>query len=171
MERTVSTSPSIAARTKPTSISSPTLLEVIRCATCTLSAPRNCIVPSSATGAPATLVTTSPGSSTPFTDPPAFVMRIPSAPRNPSERLSALFCAVCHEMPSAQRPGHLSFSSASRRNLCGNHLWSVLNRRVVLHAIDATPARWRGDAGSSPFDRARTATSSPRNDFVHRHTG
>ena len=26
----------------------------------------------------------------------------------------------------------------------------VLNHRVVLHAIDATPARWRGDAGSSP---------------------
>ena len=24
-----------------------------------------------------------------------------------------------------------------------------------LHAIDATPARWRGDAGSSPLDRAR----------------
>ena len=42
----------------------------------------------------------------------------------------------------------------------------VLNRRVVLHAIDATPARWRGDAGSSPLDRARTAASSPRNDFV-----
>ena len=36
----------------------------------------------------------------------------------------------------------------------------VLNHRVVLHAIDATPARWRGDAGSSPLDRARTATSS-----------
>ena len=33
----------------------------------------------------------------------------------------------------------------------------VLNRRVDLHAIDATPARWRGDAGSSPLDRARTA--------------
>ena len=32
----------------------------------------------------------------------------------------------------------------------------VLNRRVGLHAIDATPARWRGDAGSSPPDRART---------------
>ena len=28
----------------------------------------------------------------------------------------------------------------------------VLNRRVVLHAIDAPPARWRGDAGSSPLD-------------------
>jgi hypothetical protein len=28
----------------------------------------------------------------------------------------------------------------------------VLNRRVVLHAIDATPARWRGDAGSSEVD-------------------
>ena len=25
----------------------------------------------------------------------------------------------------------------------------VLNHRVVLHAIDETPARWRGDAGSS----------------------
>jgi hypothetical protein len=27
----------------------------------------------------------------------------------------------------------------------------VLNRRVDLRAIDATPARWRGDAGSSPL--------------------
>ena len=40
----------------------------------------------------------------------------------------------------------------------------VLNRRVDLHAIDATPARWRGDAGSSPLDRARSAASSPRNE-------
>ena len=31
-----------------------------------------------------------------------------------------------------------------------------------LHAIDATRARWRGDAGSSQLDRARTAASSPR---------
>ena len=42
----------------------------------------------------------------------------------------------------------------------------VLNRRVDLHAIDATPARWRGGVGSSPLDRARTAASSPRNDLV-----
>ena len=42
----------------------------------------------------------------------------------------------------------------------------VLNRRVVLHAIDATPARWRGDAGSSPLDGASTAASSSRNDLV-----
>ena len=42
----------------------------------------------------------------------------------------------------------------------------VLNRRVVLHAIDATPARWRGDAGSSPLDRARTASSSLTNDLL-----
>ena len=27
----------------------------------------------------------------------------------------------------------------------------VLNHRVVLHAIDATPARWRGDVGFSPL--------------------
>ena len=36
----------------------------------------------------------------------------------------------------------------------------VLNRRVVLHAIDATPARWRGGAGSSPLDGAGTAVRS-----------
>ena len=30
----------------------------------------------------------------------------------------------------------------------------VLNRRVDLHAIDATPARWRGDVGCSPLDGA-----------------
>ena len=43
----------------------------------------------------------------------------------------------------------------------------VLNRRVVLHAIDATPTRWRGDAGSSTLDRARTAAPSPRSGLVH----
>ena len=50
----------------------------------------------------------------------------------------------------------------------------VLNRRVVLHAIDATPARRRGDVNSSPLDRARTAASSPRNApdaLVDFHTG
>jgi hypothetical protein len=42
----------------------------------------------------------------------------------------------------------------------------VLNRCVCLHAIDATPARWRGDVGSSPLDGTSAATSSPRNDLV-----
>ena len=37
----------------------------------------------------------------------------------------------------------------------------ALNLRVDLHAIDATPARWRGDAGSLPLDGASTAASSP----------
>ena len=47
----------------------------------------------------------------------------------------------------------------------------ALNLRVNLHAIDATPARWRGDAGSSPLDRARTAASSPAPDaLVDFHT-
>jgi len=45
----------------------------------------------------------------------------------------------------------------------------VLDHRVVLHAIDAALARRRGDAGSSPLDRARTAASSPRNDLVKVH--
>ena len=52
-----------------------------------------------------------------------------------------------------------AWSRAACSDLCGNH-------RVVLHAIDATPARWRGDAGSSPLDQARTAASSPGNDLV-----
>ena len=57
---------------------------------------------------------------------------------------------------------------ATRSALRGNQFYGafVLNRRVVLHAIDATPARWRGDAGSSPLDGASTAASSPRNDLV-----
>ena len=38
----------------------------------------------------------------------------------------------------------------------------VLNCRVVLHAIDAPPARRRGDAGSSPLGGARTAAPSLR---------
>ena len=42
----------------------------------------------------------------------------------------------------------------------------VLNRRVDLYAIDATPARWRGDVGSSPLDGASATTSSLRNDLV-----
>ena len=50
-----------------------------------------------------------------------------------------------------------------RDDLCGNQIYGafVLNCRVDLHAIDAAPARWRGDAGSSPLDGASTAASSP----------
>ena len=62
--------------------------------------------------------------------------------------------------------------------LCGNQSLRpfVLHHRVVLHAIDATPARWRGGARSSPLDGASTAAPSPRNDLVKncrcaRHTG
>jgi hypothetical protein len=45
----------------------------------------------------------------------------------------------------------------------------LLNHRVDRHAIDATPPRWRGDAGSSPLDGASTAASSPRNDIVENY--
>ena len=52
-------------------------------------------------------------------------------------------------------------------DLCGNQNFTARsNHRVVLHAIDATPARRRGGVNSSPLDRARTAASSPRNDLV-----
>ena len=65
-----------------------------------------------------------------------------------------------------------------RARLCGNQIYGafVLNSRVDLNAIDATPARWRGGVGSSPLDGTSAATSSPRNDLVKnyrctRHTG
>ena len=45
----------------------------------------------------------------------------------------------------------------------------VLNHSVVLHAIDATPARWLGDADSSPLDGTSAATPSPRHDLVKTH--
>jgi len=52
--------------------------------------------------------------------------------------------------------------------LCGNQNFTArsLNHRVVLHAITAAPARWRGNSGSSLLDRASAAASSPRNDLV-----
>jgi hypothetical protein len=53
--------------------------------------------------------------------------------------------------------------------LCGNQNSTArsLNHRFVLHAITATPARWRGNAGSSLLARASAAASSPST----RHTG
>ena len=45
----------------------------------------------------------------------------------------------------------------SNRNLCEINILRRV-RRVDLHAIDATPARWRGDAGSSPLDDFHAGT-------------
>ena len=44
----------------------------------------------------------------------------------------------------------------------------VLNHRVVLHAIDATPARWRRGVGLTPLDSVITAAPDALVDF---HTG
>ena len=57
----------------------------------------------------------------------------------------------------------LSFVSVWKSKVHGT---IVLNCCVDLHAIDAPPARWRGDAGSSPLDGASTAAPSPINDLV-----
>ena len=71
-----------------------------------------------------------------------------------------IFCS--HQWCSFSHP------DPAGNQLCGNQNFAArsLNHRVVLHAIDATPARWRGDAGSSPLDGASTAASLPRNDLV-----
>ena len=79
-----------------------------------------------------------------------------------ARRERALRAVVLARVP----PSH--FDRTLRVDLCGNQIYGafVLNRRVDLHAIDATPARWRGNVGSSPPDGASAATSSPRNDLV-----
>ena len=62
-----------------------------------------------------------------------------------------------------------SVSAAMGVQLCENQKFYgafVLNRRVDLHAIEATPARRRGGVDSSPLDGASTAASSSRNDLV-----
>jgi hypothetical protein len=77
--------------------------------------------------------------------------------------------AAAVDVPSTRKQQRLRVPrSGAGRGLCGNQIYGafILNRRVDLHAIDATPARWRGDVGSSPLDGASAATSSPRNDLV-----
>ena len=70
-------------------------------------------------------------------------------------RLGMPYLPVFEECRLVTNCVEIKFRGASRTRLNHN-----------LHAIDATPARWRGDAGSSPLDGARTTASSPRNDLV-----
>ena len=46
---------------------------------------------------------------------------------------------------------------------------AVAASSVARHAIDATPARWRGGLGLSLIDSASTATPSPRKNLVKNH--
>jgi hypothetical protein len=79
--------------------------------------------------------------------------------RGTSMRDRSQFCLQRFVMCSASTPTVPQY-------LCGTQIYGafVLDRRVDRHAIDATPARRRGDVGSSPLDGASAATSSPRND-------
>ena len=95
--------------------------------------------------------------------------------RRAGRRASSMDCANARQTARRRSPrdGTAPGAPGRRRNLRRRPVWKskfygafVLNHRVVLHAIDATPARWRGDAGSSPLDRARKAAASPRNDLV-----
>ena len=65
-------------------------------------------------------------------------------PNAGNARAPSLSCAGC----PAQAAHASTRQTTSRRE-------PVLNHRVDLHAIDATPARWRGDAGSSPLDASQ----------------
>ena len=68
--------------------------------------------------------------------------------------------------PHASRPpGARGRCVAPRPRLCGNQIYGVF-----VHAIDATPARWRGDVGSSPLDGASAATYLQPDTLVDFHT-
>ena len=89
---------------------------------------------------------------------PSAPMGVCSPPVPLTERPSGLQTALAlFSVPSAVKLGILTCVEIK-----------ILRRvhRVDLHAIDATPAQWRGDAGSSPLDRARAPDT--RADF---HTG
>ena len=60
-------------------------------------------------------------------------------------------CATGH---GAENPPTVLRSASSAATCAEIKFYGVfvLNHRVVLHAIDAAPARWRGDAGSSPLN-------------------
>ena len=97
----------------------------------------------------------------------------PGAAPSPRATMSTRSCAGATSPAPSRRTGTTGGLTTRRRRGASRAVWKskfygafVPNRRVVLHAIDATPARWRGDAGSSPLDRARTAAPSPRGDLV-----
>ena len=104
---------------------------------------------------------TAPTSSGPTSARAARTSRTPSrsASRRPKGAARVLWCISEKKVELWARS----------RTVCGNQKFYgafVLNHRVFLHAIDATPARWRGDASSLPLDRARTAA---RNDLHPKH--
>ena len=109
------------------------------------------------------------------------VRRLPVIAVEDSAALPCIVPAVWYMMalsPTEKSPASYKPTEGDVLVLCRNQSYGafVLNLRVDLHAIDATPARWRGDVGSSPLDGASAATSSPRNDLVKncrctRHTG
>ena len=90
--------------------------------------------------------------------------------RSPSLLLFSVLVRVslAEEDEPATHPRLLA-RMVGRVDLCGNqNIYDafVLNHIVVLHAIDATPARWRDDADSSPLDGTSAATPSLRNDLL-----
>ena len=60
------------------------------------------------------------------------------------------------KVPSVQSPDALrrQRSSAMARKAPWSPVWKSKFYGAFIHAIDAMPARWRGDAGSSPLDGA-----------------
>ena len=55
--------------------------------------------------------------------------------------------AAADDEAPARRPRLPLLAARTRARLCGNQIYGAFVR-VDLHAIDATPPRWRGDVGS-----------------------
>ena len=105
-----------------------------------------------------------------YAPPPAPVYVAPPAP--PAALASAKFGDETWRISGSDYLGLDLFRSLTDdKGLVISHVPACVEisrrLRVDLHAIDATPARRRGDVASSPLDGARTAASSPRHDFLH----
>ena len=97
------------------------------------------------------------------------------------ERLGEFFVEEFYDFLGTTTKYHKEISPDNRKTVIRQvtTVWKskfydafVLNRRVDLHAIDATPARLRCGAGSSQLDGASMTASSPKNDtLVDFHTG
>ena len=76
---------------------------------------------------------------------------------NVAAALTMALSAFCFAVGARQADADFNFLGVLLNGLY--LLFQAVHKSNYLHAIDATPARWRGDAGSSPLVRASTAAS------------
>ena len=72
----------------------------------------------------------------------------------------------CESASANRNPDDSPFAAAHECARANNGSVDTCVEIKILRRVYATPARWRGGAGSSPLDGASTAASSSRKDLV-----